>query len=56
MKNGEEGIKNKIKQRMDSRGASLSITDDIDDEESKLHNKYLIFYSKKNRIRFLKNW
>jgi hypothetical protein len=41
MKNGEEGIKNKIKQRIESRGASLSITDDIDIEESIL-KKYKI--------------
>lgn len=35
MKNGEENLINKIKKRLDSRKASLSISDEIDQEDGK---------------------
>ena len=49
MKNGDEGIKNKIKQRMESREASLSITDDIEEEES-IYNIFILKLKRLNTI------
>ncbi len=39
MKFGEESLINKIKKRLESRGTSITVSDDIDIEESMIKSK-----------------